>query len=692
MHFAKGLLYFFRVLAQTGSVCRASATIHFPFPNTSSQELSAMRLPIFCASALFLAPALLAQHPTETEPNDTFPQANALAIGTQLEASMSTGTDVDWYTFSTTSRQRVRVHTNGLDTRITLIDANTGNLLGLDDDGRTSTNAFSSELYLNLDAGNYAVKVEPYSSTTSGNYSVEVGLMPARVFTGAESEPNDTVATANPITIPTGGALINASVGVPVVQLSDTVATATTTTISGAAALTAGAYTPAITGYGLYYVRMTSGVNVGLSRQISSNTATTITFTAFTTAPAAGDTYVIEKVDTDFYSITLTAPRVGLWFLITEGNAPFVCGHRYEVYDSAGVPLLASSTTAPAYGTNAANSSSLSARTSSIRVWPAGTYLIAVRSPASPFVAPYNQITTGNYCLELYADMKIGTGSTVAEVEPNNTIAQATPLTFGQRGTGNITINTGADIRDIWGPIVIPNRPVTVTFQSARGTPTPIADTTVNILSSTGTVSLAATTGNVLDWTSHGRTSLSFNGGGTYYVEVLSPGTAATQAGDYVIEVSEMMDAPYVSASYTLATANAACGVAPFPTLGLSWTSERPALGEVFSRNLIGCPANGVGFLCQGLVNTVANGSTPLPFDLTALGAPSCTVNVDPAVVTLFIANANGTALLDWNLPGDPAVRSLFVWEQAAVLNPAANTLGLQFSNYARIIAGERSF
>ena len=653
-----------------------------------------MRLPLaLCAPALLLCPTLLAQHPTEAEPNDTLAQANALATTTQLEASMATGTDVDWYTFTTTSRQRVRVHTSGLDTRITLFDASGTTILGLDDDGRTSTNAFASELWLNLDAGNYAVRVEPYSTTTSGNYSIEIGLMPARTFTGAESEPNDSAAAANPVTIPTGGALINGSVGTPVVQLSDTVASATTTTITGAAALTAGAYAPATTGYGLYYVRMTSGVNAGLSRQISDNTATTITCTSFTTAPAVGDTYVIEKVDTDFYQITLTAPRTGLWFLITEGNAPFVCGHRYEVYDSAGVPLLASSTTAPAYGTNAANSSSLSARTNSIRVWPAGTYLIAVRSPASPFVAPYNVLTTGNYCLELYADMKIGTGSTVAEVEPNGTVAQATPLTFGQRGTGNITINTGADISDIWGPIVIPNRPVTVTIQSGRGTPTPIADTTVNFLNANGTTATAATTGNILDWTSHGRTTQTLTGGGTYYVEVRSPGTnAATQAGDYVIEISEVMESPYVTASYTISAANTACGTAPFPTLGLTWTSERPVLGELFSRNLIGCPANGVGFLCQGLQNTIANGSTPLPVDLTSYGAPGCTFNVDPAVTMLFVANASGTALLDMNLPGNASVRGLFVWEQAAILNPAANSLGMQFSNFARIIAGERSF
>jgi len=645
------------------------------------------------ASSLLLAPALMAQvRPPEVEPNDTVAQANILALGTELQASMATGTDVDWYTFTVANPGRVRLHTSGLDTRLSLYDATGTTILGLDDDGRTSTNAFASELFLNLQAGAYAVKVEPYSATTSGNYSIEYAVLPLRTFTGSEAEPNDTAATANPVAIPSSGALINGSLATPAVLSSDAVVSSTTTTITGANALVAGAYAPAVTGYGLYYVRCTSGVNAGLSRQISANTATTITFTAFTTAPAVGDTYVIEKIDTDFYEFTLTAPRTGLWFLITEGNAPFVCGHRYEVYDAAGVPLLASSTTAPAFGTNSANSSSLSARTSSIRVWPAGTYKLAVRPPASPFVAPYNQITTGNYCLELYGSMTIGTGTTVAEnAEPNNTVATATPLAFGQRGTGNITINTGADARDVWGPFVVPANPVTITFQSARGTPSPIADTTVNVLTATGSVALAATTGNVLDWTSHGRTSLSFNGGGTYYVEVLSPGTAATQAGDYVIEVSNMMDAPYVTASYTLASANSTCGAAPFPTIGLSWTSERPALGEVFTRQVIGNQANAAVIMMTGLSSTVWNGQ-PLPFDLSILGAPGCTLNVDPLVLDVALADGAGRAEFNLSLPADPALRAIFLWEQAVSQNAAANAFGVQLSNYARIITGERSF
>ena len=42
--------------------------------------------------------------------------------------------------------------------------------------------------------------------------------------------------------------------------------------------------------------------------------------------------------------------------------------------------------------------------------------------------------------------------------------------------------------------------------------------------------------------------------------------------------------------------------------------------------------------------------------------------------------------------PADVSLRGLFIYEQAAVLNPATNVLGLQVSNYAVQTIGERSF
>jgi len=649
-----------------------------------------MRLPIFLTSALLAAPAVFAQQLTEVEPNDTAATANALVIGNQMNANL-VAAEADWYTFTLASAGYVNIFTSGLDTRFTIFDATGTTYVAMDDDGRTSSNAFASNNFINLPAGTYTLKVEGYSATTAGNYSIDLAVFPTRPYTGVEVEPNESVATATPVVIPSGGAQIDASLAAPTVQLSDTaLAASTTTLINATAALTAGAYTPTVTGYGRYYVKFTSGANAGLMRQIASNTATTITFTAFTTAPAAGDTYDIVLVDVDYYQITLTQ-QSGIWFQVNEGDAPFVYGHRYEVYDAAGVPVLASSTTAPAFGTNSGNSSSLSARTSQIRVWPAGTYNIAIRPPSAPFTAPYNIATSGKYRLELF-ELKMYTGSTVAEVEPNNSVATATPLNPGDVGTGNVTNTAGADASDLWGPFVI-TKPSTIIFQSAQNGATPILDTTVNLINQNGTTALAGLTGNILSPTSHGRVAVSFGLPGTYYMEVRSGGTNTTsQVGDYKIEVSQVIDIPYQSASYAVVASNATCGVAPFPTIALDWTSERPVLGTLFTRKVNNCPANTPMFLVQGLSNTIANGSLPLPLDLTSFGAGGCVLNVDPAITFVGIADGAGVARFDSLYPANVSLRGIPLYEQAAVLQPTANALGIQFSNYGRIISGERAF
>ncbi len=650
---------------------------------------STMRLPIFLTSALLAAPALFAQQLTEVEPNDTVAQANALAIGNQMNADL-VATEADWYTFTTTAAGYVYIYTSGLDTRFELYDATGTTLIGLDDDGRGSANAFASFLAVNLAAGTYTLKVVGYSATTAGAYSIDLSVFAPKAFTGMEVEPNESVGTATPVLIPAGGAQIDASLAAPTLQLSDVaLAGSTTGSILATAALTAGAYTPPTAGFGRYYVKFTSGANAGLMRQIVANTATAITCTTFPTAPAAGDTYDVVLVDVDYYQITL-AQQSGIWFQVNEGDAPFVWGHRYEVYDAAGVPVLASSTTAPAFGTNAGNSSSLSARTSQIRVWPAGTYNIAIRPPAAPFVAPYNVQTEGKYRLEIF-ELKMYTGATVAEVEPNNSVATATPLNPGDVGTGNVTNSTGSDFQDFWGPFVI-TKPSTIIFQSAQNGATPILDTTVSLINANGTTALSGLSGNILSPTSHGRVAVSFGLPGTYYMEVRSPGTGTTQVGDYKIEVSEIIDIPYQSASYAIVASNATCGVAPFPTIALDWTSERPTLGTLFTRKVNNCPANTPMFLVQGLSNTLANGSLPLPLDLTSFGAGGCVLNVDPAITFVGIADGAGVARFDSVYPANVNLRGIPLYEQAAVLAPTANALGIQFSNYARIISGERAF
>jgi len=325
-------------------------------------------------------------------------------------------------------------------------------------------------------------------------------------------------------------------------------------------------------GLGAYNVRFTSGANVGLVRQISGNTASSITLaSALTAAPALGDTFNIEQADVDYYQVVLTAPSTGFWFQINEGDDSFVYGHRYELYDAAGNALLpASSLQLPAFGTQNAVCSTLTPRTSSARVLPAGTYYVAVRAPqpSSAFTAaatmPGGVVPSGNYALEIYT-MPMDTGATVVEAEPigtqsNNTVATAQPFTPGAVLRGNVTASTGADPSDWYGPIFI-NVPSTISYQGRRAaTATPMLDSTINLRDSNGALALTATTGNVLDVPTssttglHGRTIVTFYlTPGTYYIDITSPGTTALPAmfGDYEIETSGLMPAPYVAASFT---------------------------------------------------------------------------------------------------------------------------------------------
>jgi hypothetical protein len=311
-----------------------------------------------------------------------------------------------------------------------------------------------------------------------------------------------------------------------------------------------------------------------------------------------------------------------------------------------------------------------------------------------------NPNPTGRYRLE-YIEMPMNTGGVIPEgAEPNSTVATATPLAQGQRGIGNISISTGPDANDWWGPIVL-SSPAVLMFQTAQTGATPIQDTTINIrnydpiLNALGPAS-AATSGNILDPTSHARGTFLFNlAPNTYYLEVVSPGTAATQAGDYALELSIAQNNPYVAGAYAFATVNTSClgSNGQRPTISTDNTRELPVLGTTFSRTLGAMQPGAVFFVLQGLDFHFANGgTTPLPFNLAFFGAPNCSIHVDPAVSTLGIGGPAGTAVLNQATPPVLALRGLPIYEQAAVLDLPANPLGLTVSNYARQILGERSY
>ena len=732
-------------------------------------------LPFLCATPL------LAQRVPEVEPNDTAATAQAVVLGTQIDCSLATGGDQDWFLFTLPANARVRMHTSTrpynpfvlfADTRIQLFDATGTTLLGIDDNARGFFNGFTSDLTMNLAAGSYALQVFGSGSLAWGPYSIEIASITPRVYTGSEIEPNNDHLTATPTTLGAGANYFQGNLGpmtlqiagaadgpntivaslatslpsnptslrvagplVPgqyvvgfaasitsgpnlglVRQINSNTATVistaafpvsnptgttfhviesnTTTATRTTAALPAGAWTPATAGFGQYQLRYTSGLNNGEARQIASNTANLILVaSAFLVAPASTDTFVVELVDMDYWQVVLTAPTTGIFLLITEGDAPWVSGHRFEVCDSAGVPVSAAT-----LGDN----NGLGARTSTTRVWPAGIYHVAVRSPvgpSTPTVAPALENRTGNYLLELHL-MPMDTAGLVAESETiggpntNNAPATAVPFAPGQIGQGNITNTSGTDPSDWWGPIVI-STPSTITFQTRQGVAPALLDSTINLRDAAGALVIGATEGNLLTPTSHARATVTLAPTpGTFYLEVVSPGAGATQGGSYELQLGAIVSAPYVPGSYELFEANGACGAAPFPVLSNQWTSnaEIPLTGTTFARWLGGCPPSALYLHLIGFSNSLANGAIPLPFDMAVLGAPGCTINVDPVILLTGITDATGSANLITLVPGSNVFRGSAWYEQAIVSNPAANAFGAQFSNYARAIVGDRSY
>ncbi|MBL8754370.1 MAG: pre-peptidase C-terminal domain-containing protein, partial [Planctomycetes bacterium] len=591
-----------------------------------------MRLSALCLSSLALSPALLAQtRVAELEPNNSNAAAQAIAVGDQIDGSLAAAGDQDWYSFTLAANGRVRIHTSNSDTRIALLDGTGTIYRAIDDDARGVNNGFSSELQLNLSAGNYMVQVVGYLGTATGPYSLEVSSIDPVVYDGNEIEPNDTHLTATPtgvlgagtkkyhgslgantvvftgtVDVPAVPPVVYSSACVPLSNIwtgtvnttpastttvtqsasavvlpaanplptaltpgmnitmtsgvnvglarlisattvssitsgafpvanaggdgfsIDTVNTTTITwvaslpvsnmfvgnlgysmvmtsganvglirTISGCtgpssfgsaittaawpvanapgdtfdvictgsnqavrvvgAPLTANAWNPTTGGstLGHFHIRFTSGANAGLTRQIRSNTAASITTeTTLTAVPAAGDTFEVEMADADYYQVVLTAPLTSVWFQINEGDDSFLYGHRYEIYDASGNALLpATSTFAPAFGTQNGLANTLVARTSQTRVWPAGTYYIAVRNAPTPFTAATGMaggvVPAGNYMFEL-ATQPMNTGAAGAEVEAigvqvNNTQATAEPIVPGDTISGNLS---GTDTSD----------------------------------------------------------------------------------------------------------------------------------------------------------------------------------------------------------------------------------------------------
>lgn len=106
-----------------------------------------------------------------------------------------------------------------------------------------------------------------------------------------------------------------------------------------------------------------------------------------------------------------------------------------------------------------------------------------------------------------------------------------------------------------------------------------------------------------------------------------------------------------------------------------------PYVGAGHVVRLGGGPANGLGVLIYA-VDALQWAGTPLPLDLTPIGAPGCSLLVAGDLPLPLLLDATGRGTLTWNLPNTSSLAGATFYVQGAVLDPGlAVPLQLAFSH-----------
>lgn len=119
-------------------------------------------------------------------------------------------------------------------------------------------------------------------------------------------------------------------------------------------------------------------------------------------------------------------------------------------------------------------------------------------------------------------------------------------------------------------------------------------------------------------------------------------------------------------------------GTAGVPMLGPAGASQ-PVFGAVFRFELSSLPTTGIAVITIGFSAQQWNG-IPLPWDLSSLGMPGCTMRSSPEFL-YFAPVSAGRATLALPLPNDPGLVGVQFSSQAFVVEPGINAIGAIVSN-----------
>ncbi|MBK8096155.1 MAG: discoidin domain-containing protein [Planctomycetes bacterium] len=215
------------------------------------------------------------------------------------------------------------------------------------------------------------------------------------------------------------------------------------------------------------------------------------------------------------------------------------------------------------------------------------------------------------------------------------------PMTYGQAGCRNFRVAVFDGTTEVWGQDLF----------TAAGSSLP---------RTAATVLQPGVTGNAVKITS-----------------------LATAAGAR-LEFAEVEVIRFANTAADVRTFGAGClgtGVTTVPALA---TTGVPRLGTSLVSTVQTVP--GAAVLVTGLSNS-ASALGALPRSLAAVGAPHCWLltGLDSSQVAL---GAAGSATFSLTVPNNPALNGLLLFQQAAVLVPAANALGAVVTNGMRLTVG----
>jgi len=398
-----------------------------------------------------------------------------------------------------------------------------------------------------------------------------------------------------------------------------------------------------------------------------------------------GDTVAGElssPTDVDWYSFSLSTLSIVQAICFDDGGVPQLDNTRLSFFQELSPGAYA------VLGTSSTLATSHRAFTlAHPTALPPGNYAIQVEAgTAAVGTVPQLYTKTGKYALRTRQLAMPGVNTVPEAPEPNNNAISAPLFNPGDLLVGNCS---GSNEED-WFAFVV-SGPTTFAAMCDGGLPTPTTNQDLRLYDSAGTLLSTATSGGP---GSHGRLIFTLPQAGIYYLAAYGGAFAAT--GDYIVHTASS-EAMFVSSAWNAQppSTNACFGSNNLrPALTVAST-EQPAVGSTFVVRLQNALPNGIAIPIFGFSRTLANGSIPLPYDLTSFEPDpfrKCMVRVDPLITSLVVTDGSGVGFIDYRFPANQAVRGLPFFMQAMLIDLGNNPLGVSMTNDARMLVGDRSY